>query len=686
MAKYDYITDEIINSIDYIVKERIKDASFDKTRTGRIVGLLDNNKYMVNIDNTEYIVPSISDNVLPLNAIVKVLVPENQYNNMFILSPSSQQGGGGGGSSGVNSVNGKTGDVIIGISDINGLNQQLANKLSNDSDLNSNIVTFTQAAIRSGINSGETLSVILGKIAKWYSDLSNVAFTGDYDDLTNAPEAVTKTSQLTNDSSFISDSNYVHTDNNYTTTEKQKLSGLSNYVLPTASSNTLGGVKSGTDITVDNNGNVSVNNNSHNHTISNITDFPSIDNTPTQNSDNLVKSGGVKSALDDKISEPSNDGTSGQVLMTNGSGTRYWGTVSGGGGTNDYTQLTNKPHINSVTLTGNKSLSDLGIAAANGVINATDLTISNGSVNLIDYVDSPGVYKVPSDCIIYTDSAMSTTNRISALSGDIVKIEPQIDTGTEWEIVEFTSYFNVFGSALYTGAMVTADNTTWTSVIVPYEHQGNKVTTISSSSRDTRYPSAKAVYDYSAQKSLYGDDSINLGRKTNTTIGNLSIAFGTNSTASGSYSYAEGNSSVASGAGSHAEGYNTTASAQYSHSEGYQTTASGLHSHAEGRSSTAQRRSQHVIGEYNVLDTEGEGVLYKGKYIDIVGNGTSTSERSNAYTLDWDGVGWFADSVKVGGTGQDDTNAKELATKDYVDQSISTAINTYITTAINGSY
>ena len=37
--------------------------------------------------------------------------------------------------------------------------------------------------------------------------------------------------------------------------------------------------------------------------------------------------------------------------------------VSGGGGggeTSDYTQLTNKPQINNVTLTGNKSLSDIG--------------------------------------------------------------------------------------------------------------------------------------------------------------------------------------------------------------------------------------------------------------------------------------------------------------------------------------
>lgn len=36
----------------------------------------------------------------------------------------------------------------------------------------------------------------------------------------------TKTSDLTNDSNFVSDASYVHTDNNYTTTEKNKLSGI----------------------------------------------------------------------------------------------------------------------------------------------------------------------------------------------------------------------------------------------------------------------------------------------------------------------------------------------------------------------------------------------------------------------------------------------------------------------------
>lgn len=42
-------------------------------------------------------------------------------------------------------------------------------------------------------------------------------------------ELPTKTSELENDSNFISDENYVHTDNNFTTAEKKKLGSLANY-------------------------------------------------------------------------------------------------------------------------------------------------------------------------------------------------------------------------------------------------------------------------------------------------------------------------------------------------------------------------------------------------------------------------------------------------------------------------
>lgn len=134
-----------------------------------------------------------------------------------------------------------------------------------------------------------------------------------------------------------------------------------------------------------------------------------------------------------------------------------------------------------------------------------------------------------------------------------------------------------------------------------------------------------------------GTGSFSLNRKSSTTIGNYSFAEGYNTTASSSESHAEGYQTTASGGCSHAEGNQTTASGDWgSHAEGYVTTASGQISHAEGFGTTAQRKSQHVFGEYNVLDTTGT-TSTRGSYVEIVGNGTGTSARSNARTLDWDG-------------------------------------------------
>ena len=62
--------------------------------------------------------------------------------------------------------------------------------------------TFPQAATRTNISSGEKLSVLFGKVKKWFADLKAVAFSGSYNDLSDKPEIPTKTSQLTNDSGF----------------------------------------------------------------------------------------------------------------------------------------------------------------------------------------------------------------------------------------------------------------------------------------------------------------------------------------------------------------------------------------------------------------------------------------------------------------------------------------------------
>ena len=62
---------------------------------------------------------------------------------------------------------------------------------------NNQTPTFTKADSRDLPISGETLSTLFGKILKWFSDLKSVAFSGDYNDLTNQPtNATTNTNGL----------------------------------------------------------------------------------------------------------------------------------------------------------------------------------------------------------------------------------------------------------------------------------------------------------------------------------------------------------------------------------------------------------------------------------------------------------------------------------------------------------
>lgn len=60
---------------------------------------------------------------------------------------------------------------------------------------------------------------------KWVND-DALLFFGSQFKTKIEEEIPTKTSDITNDSNFVSDANYVHTDNNYTATEKNKLSGI----------------------------------------------------------------------------------------------------------------------------------------------------------------------------------------------------------------------------------------------------------------------------------------------------------------------------------------------------------------------------------------------------------------------------------------------------------------------------
>lgn len=67
---------------------------------------------------------------------------------------------------------------------------------------NNQTPTFTEANTRSNVNSGETMSTILGKIKKWFSDMKTVAFTGSYNDLSNKPTSMIPTSHSSTSTTY----------------------------------------------------------------------------------------------------------------------------------------------------------------------------------------------------------------------------------------------------------------------------------------------------------------------------------------------------------------------------------------------------------------------------------------------------------------------------------------------------
>lgn len=135
----------------------------------------------------------------------------------------------------------------------------------------------------------------------------------------------------------------------------------------------------------------------------------------------------------------------------------------------------------------------------------------------------------------------------------------------------------------------------------------------------------------------------------NIASGDYSRAENFKTTASGYASNAQGISTTASGYGSHAQGCNVEAKGAYAHAEGYHTLASGSKSHAEGEGTIANGENQHVSGVYNIADTSS---------LVIVGNGSSSADRSNAYRLNKDGDGYFAGDVYA--------KEKKLATEEYI--------------------
>ena len=113
----------------------------------------------------------------------------------------------------------------------------LKNKLEGLSNYNDAEVKKNIASLQSTINTlvNENPNEVIDSFNEVKKFLEGVTDTENLAAMLAALESKitakipTKLSQLSNDGNFVQDTNYVHTDNNFTTPEKEKLAGLANY-------------------------------------------------------------------------------------------------------------------------------------------------------------------------------------------------------------------------------------------------------------------------------------------------------------------------------------------------------------------------------------------------------------------------------------------------------------------------
>lgn len=78
------IKQEILETIDIIVNQKINNLKFDRTIKGIVKEVLENDYYKINISGAEYTLKYTKEK-LKICSSVYVLIPNNDYKNMFIL-------------------------------------------------------------------------------------------------------------------------------------------------------------------------------------------------------------------------------------------------------------------------------------------------------------------------------------------------------------------------------------------------------------------------------------------------------------------------------------------------------------------------------------------------------------------------------------------------------------------------
>lgn len=260
----------IIQAISNIVEPKVADLRYDKTYRAKVTEKVEAGIYKVKINGREYQLEYKGD--LNVEDIVRVKAPLNNFSDIYIEAEPST-GGGSGSTSDYNDLLNKP---------ILNTNNSLSLEVNNNETLKGNISLhkISKTGSYNDLNNLPDLNFIPTKekganngVASLGADSrvpkaqlpTDVVYDNDYvhtnnnftNDLKTKLDGIeagaqqntidgiqrngtpiqiknkvvnilvpTKTSDLENDNNFVSDSNYIHTDNNFTNTLKNKLDGI----------------------------------------------------------------------------------------------------------------------------------------------------------------------------------------------------------------------------------------------------------------------------------------------------------------------------------------------------------------------------------------------------------------------------------------------------------------------------
>ena len=205
---------DILDAIEIMVKQVVEDNA-TKIYTG-VCKTIDANNCVLTINGKDNAVKYYGG-IPVVGTVYQVFIPFGNMSAAFIIVPGS---GGGSGGSGVDSVNGMTGEVVLSADDVGALPNTTiipskTSQLTNDSGY----ITASGAPVQSV--DGETGVVITNAIKSTQQNLSDEqkaqarinigagtsSFDGNYSSLSGKPTIPSNTSQLNNDSGFITSEN-----------------------------------------------------------------------------------------------------------------------------------------------------------------------------------------------------------------------------------------------------------------------------------------------------------------------------------------------------------------------------------------------------------------------------------------------------------------------------------------------